>query len=160
MLNTLFPILVLVTTLGSAIMAGMFWTFSNFVMASLKRIDTTAGISAMQSINIVILNPLFFLIFMGTALMSITLPILAVTNESEVGNIYVLLGSASYLIGVMAVTITRNVPMNNALEAEDASSQKAHQLWQHYLVNWTRWNHIRSIGSLLSTLFFILALMA
>jgi uncharacterized membrane protein len=157
-LDNLFPIVLLITTLGAALMAGMFYTFSNFVMGALGRVEPTQGIASMQQINIVILNPLFFIIFMGTAIMSIALPASVLLGRTALSQeSFLIAGSAFYLIGVMLVTIVRNVPMNNALEALEAHSDEAHQLWSRYLVDWTRWNHVRSVASLLSTLCFILA---
>lgn len=157
-MDTLLPILILLTALGSALMAGLFFTFSNFVMRALGQLQAHEGIAAMQRINVVILNPLFFVVFMGTALLSLVLLVATVLQGAQPNAIYIVAGGLSYLVGVMAVTITRNVPMNNALDALPAASAEAQQLWQRYLVDWTRWNHVRSVTSFLGTLFFILAL--
>ena len=51
-------ILTLLAALGSALMAGTFFAFSTFVMGALGRLRPPAGIAAMQSINIVVINPL------------------------------------------------------------------------------------------------------
>ena len=53
--------------LGTGLMAGFFFAFSDTVMGALRRLPQAAGISAMQSINVVVLNPLFFAVFFGTA---------------------------------------------------------------------------------------------
>ncbi|NDJ78622.1 MAG: DUF1772 domain-containing protein [Chloroflexi bacterium] len=158
MIDSILPILVLLAALGCALMAGLFFTFSNFVMRALARLQAPQGVAAMQLINIVILNPLFFLVFMGTAVLSLVLPVSLLWRTAHANEIFVIGGSLSYLVGVMAVTIVRNVPMNNALEVVEPTSDEANQLWQQYLVNWTRWNHVRSVTSFLGTLFFILAL--
>lgn len=157
-MTNLLPILVLLAALGSALMAGMFFTFSNFVMHALSQLKPEAGIAAMQRINVVILNPLFFLTFMGTALLSIVLICWLFLGEVSVNSLFLAAGSLCYLIAVMIITIGFNVPMNNELEAFDANSQQAKKIWDRYLVDWTRWNHVRSVGSFLATLFYILAL--
>jgi uncharacterized membrane protein len=59
--------------LGSGLMAGLFFAFSTSVMSALGRISPPAGISAMQSVNVTILNPVFFTVFFGTALLSVVL---------------------------------------------------------------------------------------
>ena len=151
-------VLILLSALGSALMAGMFFTFSNFVMTALGRMKPSEGIVAMQFINIVILNPLFYVLFMGTALLSLALPLSIIWRDVHPNEIYIVGGSLFYLLGVMVVTIVRNVPMNNALDAVKAESNEGIQLWEQYLVDWTRWNHVRSITSFLGTLCFILAL--
>ena len=59
--------LILLTALGSALMAGTFFAFSNFVMPALGKLPAEQGLAAMQSINRVVLNPLFLSVFVGTA---------------------------------------------------------------------------------------------
>ena len=57
--------------LGSALVGGVFFAFSSFVMKALSRIPSANGIVAMQSINVVVINPLFRGAFMGTAVLSL-----------------------------------------------------------------------------------------
>ncbi|MEQ8674843.1 MAG: DUF1772 domain-containing protein [Aggregatilineales bacterium] len=156
-MSTVLPVLILLAALGSALMAGLFFTFSNFVMTALGRLDAPQGIATMQKINVVIINPLFILVFMGTALLSIGLPVSLLWRQSHPDEIFMISGSLCYVIGVILVTGIRNVPMNNALDALDAHSDEASQFWKRYLRDWTRWNHVRSVFSLFSTLCFILA---
>jgi uncharacterized membrane protein len=59
--------LTLAAALGCALVGGIFFAFSNFVMKALFRIPTQSGIAAMQAINVTVLNPLFFALFFGTA---------------------------------------------------------------------------------------------
>lgn len=155
--DTVFSTTIFLTAIGSGLMAGLFFTFSNFVMKALGKTQPTQGIAAMQSINITILNPLFFLVFMGTALTSIVLPVSLIWSDQQPNEGYVIIGGLFYIIGVMVVTIVVNVPMNNALEAVDAESEEAHTLWKRYLTDWTRWNHVRTVASVMAMLFFILA---
>ena len=61
------------TALGAGLMAGLFFAFSISVMRALSRIPPPAGIAAMQAINIVILNPVFGIVFFGTMLASLLL---------------------------------------------------------------------------------------
>ena len=58
--------LVSATAIGAALVAGIFYAFSTFVMQALGRLAPREGIAAMQSINVVVINPLFFLAFFGT----------------------------------------------------------------------------------------------
>ena len=59
--------LTLAAALGAGLVAGIFFAFSAFIMAALKRLPPEGGISAMQSINVAVLNPVFFFVFFGTA---------------------------------------------------------------------------------------------
>jgi uncharacterized membrane protein len=156
--ETILSVTILLSALGSGLMAGLFFTFSNFVMKALGKTQPTQGIAAMQSINITILNPLFFIVFMGTAVTSILLPVSLIWRGPQPNSIFLIMGGICYIVGVMVVTIVFNVPMNNKLEAVDAESNEAHTLWQRYLTDWTRWNHVRTVASVLAMLFFILAI--
>jgi uncharacterized membrane protein len=64
--SLIFPVK-LITTLGCALMAGLFFVFSNTIMRALAQRPANEGIAAMQAINIAIVNPLFLLVFLGTA---------------------------------------------------------------------------------------------
>src|SRR4051812_33104971 len=64
--------IILIVTLGSAlgcgVVAGVLYAFSAFVMRALGRLPLAAGIAAMQSINVAVINPWFLGVFLGTAM--------------------------------------------------------------------------------------------
>lgn len=147
--------LTLYSALGSALVAGILFIFSNTIMASLAQLPAAQGITAMQHINRIILNPLFFLVFMGTAATSLLLAASWLWNESY--SLMLLLGCLSYLVGVLFITIRFNVPMNNALKASDPQTDKAAALWATYLDRWVFWNHVRVVASFFAAVLFILS---
>jgi uncharacterized membrane protein len=49
--------------LGCGLIAGVFFTFSTFVMNALARLQPTQGIAAMQAINTTEINSLFMVAF-------------------------------------------------------------------------------------------------
>ena len=63
-------VLIMVSALGCGVIAGVFFAFSSFIMGALGKLPPTEGISAMQSINIVVINPLFMGVLFGTAALS------------------------------------------------------------------------------------------
>ena len=158
MIENLFFTLTLCSALGCGLMAGVFFIFSNTVMSALARLQPPQGIAAMQSINRTILNPLFFVAFLGTAATSILLAISLLWRWQQPGAVYILAGSLLYLVGAILVTIMFNVPMNEALETVETESVEAANLWTRYLTNWTAWNHVRTVASFLGAVTFILAL--
>ncbi len=158
MIENLFFTLTLLSALGCGLMAGVFFIFSNTVMSALARLQPPQGIAAMQSINRTILNPLFFVAFLGTAATSILLAISLLWRWQQPGAVYLLAGSLLYLVGAILVTIVFNVPMNEALETVEPESVEAANLWARYLTNWTAWNHVRTVASFLGAVSFILAL--
>jgi len=150
--------LTFVAALGCGLMAGLFFTFSTFVMTALGRLPPAGGISAMQSINVAILNPVFFTVFFGTAVVCMVLAVAAFLGWSEGRTVALLAGSLLYLAGSILVTMLFNVPLNNALAAVDPASADGASLWTRYLTTWTSWNHVRTIACLGAAAAFTLAL--
>ncbi|RZL06254.1 MAG: DUF1772 domain-containing protein [Rubrivivax sp.] len=141
---------VLLATLGSLLMAGVFFAFSTAVMPALGRLVPGAGMQAMQTLNAVILNPLFLATFVGTALLAVAAAALAwIYGPREAGMLFAL-GALLYGVGVLGVTAALNVPMNEALAKLGADSAVGHDYWQVYLRDWTFWNGVRTLAGLLA----------
>lgn len=158
-MSTSLSVLTLLATLGSGLMAGLFFAFSVAVMQGLGKLPTEKGMAAMQSINVVILNPWFLTVFMGTALLCLGLGINAFFHWTAPESGWLLAGAGLYLIGCILVTMAFNVPLNEALAAADASSAEGAKLWKKYLVTWKNWNHVRTIACLASTAAFVVSMM-
>ena len=77
-MNLVTIIAIVIALLGSALLGGIFFAFSSFVMKALARVPSAEGIAAMQSINVVVLNPSFLGAFMGTAAISLLVAVIAV----------------------------------------------------------------------------------
>ena len=150
--------LILLAALGSGIMGGLFFVFSNTIMAAFGKLPPTNGIAAMNSINATILNGAFLAVFMGTAALSVALLVGWLFGWMPSGGTFALAGALVYLIGIIGVTMVFNVPMNNALAAVQADSPEGAHLWQDYLARWTMWNHVRTVAGVAGSALFILAL--
>jgi uncharacterized membrane protein len=150
--------LTLLSALGCGLIAGVFFAFSAFVMKALSRIPPAQGIAAMQSINIVVINPLFMAAFFGTAAGCLILGVLSLAAWHRPGAACSLAGSLLYLVGTILVTMVCNVPRNNALAAVDPGSADSSRLWAGYVTNWTRWNHVRTCAALTAAASLTLAL--
>jgi uncharacterized membrane protein len=148
MLDDLLFLLILVCAIGSGLIAGVFFALSSFVMKALDRIPAAQGIAAMQSINVVVLNPLFLGVFLGAAAGCILLAIAALLQWHRPGAPYILAGSLLYVVGTVLVTRVFNVPRNNALASVDPASTDAARLWADYVKSWTNWNHVRTIAAM------------
>lgn len=146
----LIEIMILLAALGTGLVAGVFYGFSTFVMKALARLPAPQGIAAMQSINVVVLNRWFFAVFFGTAGACAILVIYSLIRWPSHAAAMLLVGSALYLVGVIAVTIAFNVPLNNALAGADPGGAAAERLWARYLSVWTAWNHVRTAAPLLA----------
>jgi uncharacterized membrane protein len=154
------PFLLWFSAIGCGLLAGLYFAFSAFVMRALGRIDRAAGIAAMNAINVDIVRSPFMPLFLGTTLVSAMLAVVAVFRLGEPGAAAMLAGGALNLVGMFAVTMICNVPLNNALAAADPASTQAASLWARYLKEWTFWNHLRTIASTAASVLFIAAIAA
>ena len=153
-------VLTLLAALGAGLVAGIFFAFSAFIMAALGRIPAPKGIAAMQSINVAVLNPVFFSAFFGTGLVALVLVIAAILDWSSPGAVYLVGGALLYIVGCLLVTMVFNVPLNNRLKAVSAESAQGANTWSDYLSTWTAWNTVRTSASLAASALFILAIYA
>ncbi|TYQ31361.1 DUF1772 domain-containing protein [Pseudanabaena sp. UWO310] len=151
-------VLKLFSALGCGLVAGVFFAFSTFVMNALARLQPKEGMTAMQSINITAINPLFMGIFVGTAVTCIFIAGASLLNWYPSKSAYLLIGSLFYLVGAFGVTILFNVPLNEALAIADPDSANGASLWANYLANWTVWNHVRTISAILASAAITIAL--
>ena len=156
--SSLMDLAVLVSALGCGLMAGFFFAFSICVMKALGAIPPAHGISAMQSINVAVINPWFLTPYFGMAVLSVLLSIAAVLRWHEPGAVYVVAGGLLYFLGTFLVTMLFNVPRNNALADVAATSAEGAALWADYLIAWTKWNHLRTIAALAGAASFTIAL--
>ena len=149
--------LLLASAVGAALVSGIFYAFSTFVMQALGRLAPRDGIAAMQSINVVVINPMFLLAFFGTGVLCAAAVVLSLFADTAVPPGPAAAGGALYLVGCLGVTIVGNVPLNERLAVVDPSDATAESLWRVYLVRWTRWNHVRTAASLAAAAFFLIA---
>jgi uncharacterized membrane protein len=140
--------LAIAIAVGGGLIAGTFFIFSVAIMEAFRRLPANEGMAAMQSINVVIQNPIFLGVFMGTALLSLVASVFAVLNWSSTTARYLLAGSLLYFFGSFIITVVFNVPLNNALDAANRATAEGHAVWSNYLSTWTFWNHIRTVASL------------
>jgi len=158
-MDQLIPVVGTVALLGSALVGGIFFAFSSFIMKALAGVPSAEGIGAMQSINVVVINPSFLGAFFGTAVLSLVAGGLALASWGTPSASYFLGGALFYLVGTIFVTMFGNVPLNNQLAAVSASDPGTHDVWEHYLDRWVMWNHVRTVAAVVAALLYTLGLM-
>jgi uncharacterized membrane protein len=155
---TLSTFLVSATAVACAVVAGVFFAFSSFVMRALTRIPPEQGIAAMQSINIVVINPVFMTALFGTGAACASWALYAVMQWHGAASACLIGGSLSYLLGTILVTMVCNVPLNNALAAMSPASGNAASFWVDNARRWTAWNHVRTISGIVAATLFLIAI--
>lgn len=146
MLKTL-PLLVCI---GAALVGGVFFAFSAFVMRALSQLPESQGIAAMQRINVVVLNPLFLGVFVGTAVLAGIGVVAGFLPWGEPRSVLLLVSGIGYLVGSFGVTAAFNVPRNERLARMDSQSLEAAAYWPVYVREWLLWNHVRTAASVVS----------
>jgi uncharacterized membrane protein len=158
-MNPFASVIGITALLGSALVGGIFFAFSSFIMKALAGVPSAEGIGAMQSINVVVINPSFLGAFFGTALVSLGAGWLALSGWGSPSAPYFLGGTLFYLVGTLLVTMLGNVPLNDQLAALSATDPGAREVWEHYVARWTMWNHVRTAAAMIAALLFTLGLM-
>ena len=96
--------LVVGAAIASALVGGVFYAFSSFVMAALQRLEPKDGMTAMQAINTTAVEPGLMVPFFGTTLAHIAVAITAISNWENGVSAWLLVGSLSYVLGTFALT--------------------------------------------------------
>ncbi|MVM34851.1 DUF1772 domain-containing protein [Spirosoma sp. HMF4905] len=157
---TLPTIILTCATLTTALVAGLLYGYFCSVNPGLNRLSDTAYLSAMQSINRAIQNPIFFASFMGTLIL---LPISTWLHYSQPVSLrfYLLLGATIlYVAGVFGVTVIGNIPLNEGLEAfnlQGASAEEIATQRARFEMPWNNWHTVRTIASMLALVLVIMA---
>jgi uncharacterized membrane protein len=141
--------LALLLCLGAGTVGGVFFGFSSFIMRALADLPAAQGVAAMQRINLVVLNPAFIGVFMGSAALSLACIAFAAWRWGAAADApWLLAAGLAYGLGCFGVTMAFNVPRNERLARLDAASADAQAYWPRYVREWTRWNHVRTAASL------------
>jgi uncharacterized membrane protein len=141
-------------------MAGIFFTWSNAVKPGIGKLNDIDYLSALQSMNRVILNSLFLIVFIGTIISVALVPVFHFHFYPK--NIFwlLILIVIIYWVGVFSVTVFGNIPLNEILDKRNLSVMNPNDLslLRDSIENrWNNFNLIRSISSALSFLLLIIS---
>lgn len=131
-------------------MAGIFFTWSNAVKPGIGKLSDIEYLRALQSMNRVILNNAFKIIFLGAIIVVALVPVFYFNLYPK--NIFWLFvfTLVIYWIGVFGVTVSGNIPLNEILDKtnlESITSEEIKTLRKSIEVKWNNFNLIRCISS-------------
>jgi len=152
----------LAATFLTGLIAGLFYSYSCSVNPGLAKLKDIEYLKAMKSINKAILNPWFFLSFMGS-LVAIPLATTLYYYTTGVDASFYLLLSASltYIVGVFGVTMRGNVPLNEELDSfniEQAAIQEISLKRKSFEIPWNKFHFVRSIANVAVFFFLLVAI--
>lgn len=137
--------MILVLSIATGLMAGIYFSFSFVVVKALAQRPGTEGAAAMNQINEVILKTSFMPLFFGSSLAYVGLLCWSLFYASSV-QLDLIAASLFYLVGMFAVTVFGNVPLNNQLKHSADDADQLLSTWQRYTRTWLWLNHIRTFS--------------
>ncbi|MDF1735932.1 MAG: DUF1772 domain-containing protein [Minwuia sp.] len=137
----------LALAMASALVAGVFLTFSDLVMPSLRRADAAAGSAAMQLINRTVYRSVFLVLLMAMVPVSVVVAIGAPLLSVGEATPWLVVAGGLYVFGVFGTTAVGNVPMNQTLDRMPLAGAEAQAYWPGYVRGWLPLNHLRTLTS-------------
>lgn len=134
--------LTIVAAVGSGVMAGLYFTFSTFIVPGLRRLPAERGIAAMQQFNRSAPAPFVLVGVLLTGGACGVIAVDALADVSAAGANWRLAGTTLY-VATLAITFGYHIPRNNALDRLDAVSPDAAQFWDSFVPAWSAGNHLR-----------------
>ncbi len=153
-------IILALAILLTGLMAGIFFTWSNAVKPGIGKLSDIEYLTALQSMNRVILNNAFKIIFLGAIIAVALVPVFYFNLYPK--NIFWLFvfTLVIYWIGVFGVTVSGNIPLNEILDKtnlESITSEEIKTLRKSIEVKWNNFNIIRCISSAITFLILIIS---
>ena len=132
------------STVTAGLMAGLFFTFAVVVMPALRSSSDEVFVSVMNRINVVIINPVFLLVYLGGLIFSAVAAIAVWRDGNRTALGWVIAGLALYVV-MFLVTSGANIPLNNQLAAvADGDFASARS---HFEGAWVAWNLARTLAN-------------
>ncbi len=146
----------------TGIMAGIFFTWSNAVKPGIGKLSDLEYLNALQSMNRVILNGAFLIVFVGAIIAVALVPLFHFHLYPK--NIFWLFICILliYWIGVFGVTVFGNIPLNEILDKTNLESitlEEIKALRSTIENKWNNFNLIRSISSGITFLLLIFSIL-
>ena len=155
-------IILALAILFTGLMAGIFFTWSNAVKPGIGKLSDLEYLRSFQSMNRVILNNTFKIIFSGAIITTALLPIFYFNLYPN--NIFWVFISTFiiYWVGTFGVTIFGNIPLNELLDKTslaNVSLEELKTLRTSIELKWNNFNLIRSISSAVSFTLLIISVL-
>ncbi|RFM26969.1 anthrone oxygenase family protein [Deminuibacter soli] len=162
-MSLLHKLLLLATAVSTGLMAGLMYAWSCSVVPGITRLPDSGYISAMQSLNRAIQNPLFFASFFGALFLLPWCAWVFYREPDGIGYGYLFAAALVYAVGVMGVTIFGNIPLNKMLDAfplQQASDADIAAQRRLFEMPWRNLHTVRTVSSFIALVLVVLAMLA
>ena len=137
-------------TILTGLSAGLLYGWRVSVIPGTGRTASPTYVETMQAINRAILNPAFFLVFLGAPVAITVAMVVAFVDDANARAGLLAFAFVLYLTTTVVATAVGNIPLNDQLEAFDASgatSAEVHATRVAYERPWNRWHDVRTVSS-------------
>ena len=152
--------LIALCTIWTGVMAGFFWAFTVVVMRGLQGAETepAAAMSAMQGINNSVQSVQFAIFFFGAPILCLLAIGQGIILRDNPWRLIDAAAGLVYIVGVLLVTFTQNIPLNDDLDKLDASNPADAALMGQWINDWSMWNDVRTISGIVAVVLFTISL--
>lgn len=146
------PFLILFAFLSILLTGAIFGFFYAWVCSTLWGLDAAdpkVAIAAMQAMNESVRNPVFAPAFFATPFVLLIAGGLALSQRLRSAGLSFCAAGLVYLLGGLVLTVSVNVPMNDALAdvVIPGDPVEAARIWLDYSGEWQVWNQVRTVAS-------------
>ncbi|WP_068305450.1 DUF1772 domain-containing protein [Pararhodobacter sp. CCB-MM2] len=133
-----------VALLFSGAIFGFFYAWTVSTMWGLDAADPRVAIEAMQAMNASVRNAAFAPVFFGTPFVLLFTASAAMAADRRAAWLFGV-AAVVYFVGALMLTVTVNVPLNEALAATAVPIERAQAalVWSEYSGRWQLFNEIR-----------------
>ena len=159
-----FQLTLFITTLFCSLVAGLVFTFAIIVMPGIRKLEDLAYLQSFKAMDRVIQDnqPVFLLVWLGSVVTMFISTALGLWQLGGLDRIVLIVACLIFVLGVHLPTITINIPLNNRLQSLDLESMTTDELSRTkaaFEQRWLRWNSIRTILAIITTVLLIVLLM-
>lgn len=140
---------IIISIVLTGLTAGLCFTWTNAITPGIGQLDDLGFLLSFQQMNRAIINPIFLIIFFGPFISNSYVAFLKYQHQEASFWIF-LAASLTFTIGVVFITILKNVPLNEVLDKTnlaDASLEELKMLRKRFENPWKQWHFIRTISS-------------
>ena len=151
---------VIITILLTGLTAGLCFTWTNAVTPGIGQLDDLGFLKSFQAMNRAIINPTFILVFFGPFFGHILTTYFNYQKADTAFWLYIV-AAALFILGVILVTIFKNVPLNEILDQTDLAAANAEDirvLRKKFEMPWNQWHWVRTISSIFSFLLLLIGM--
>lgn len=159
----LIQIAVLVSALFCSLVAGLVLTFAIVVMPGIRTLGDLGSLKSFKAMDRVIQDnqPIFMVVWLGSAVVLLATTALGFWRLEGLDRILLIVTCVIYIFGVHVPTVMINIPLNNHLQSQDLDTMTESAIVEttaQFEARWLRWNTIRTVVAILSTVLLLVLL--